>query len=215
MIADVEEKVDKVLEHFALSANKIATYATAARGNHVTPSPHENTVMDPRANSDIKVRIKNAVAVERIRCTTAPLLVANINKALEGKTGGRAIAARQMWSGDISVAIANVINKAELMKPQGWLQSLDRDAEIITPTYQVLVHGVRVKAVDMEKLEVTFEALRAENMDVLQEGGIKRITWAKLALNDTYLFGGELRQSINGKRGYQEKASVCVQDTRM
>jgi len=197
MIADVEEKVDKVLEHLALSANKTATYATAARGNHAIPpikiqyrtTPTNQTitpkqVMDPRANSDIKVRIKNAVAVERIRCTTAPLLVANINKALEGKTGGRAIAARQMWSGDISVATANVISKAELMKHQGWLQTLDRDAEIITPAYQVLVHGVRVKAVDMEKPEVTFEALRAENIDVMQEGGIKRITWAKHALNE-------------------------------
>jgi len=34
MIADIKEKVDKVLEHLVLSANKTVTYAIAAYENH-------------------------------------------------------------------------------------------------------------------------------------------------------------------------------------
>jgi hypothetical protein len=34
MIADMKEKIDKVLEHLVLNVNKTATYATAACRNH-------------------------------------------------------------------------------------------------------------------------------------------------------------------------------------
>lgn len=109
MIADMKEQVNKVLEHLVLSANKTVTYATAACKNHaiflikiqyrITLTNQTimlKQVMNSRANSNIKVHIKNAVTVKRIQYTTAPLLMTNINKVLKEKTDSRVIAAKQM-----------------------------------------------------------------------------------------------------------------------
>lgn len=40
----------------------------------------------------------------------------------------------------------------------------------------MLIHDVKIKAVDIKKSKVTFEALRAENINVMQKEDIKRIT---------------------------------------
>ena len=84
-----------------------------------------------------------------------------------------------MSSGDILLSTANTEHKREMQSNTDWLAALDESASIVTPLYHVLVHGIRIEAVDMTNLETTIESLRAENISITSNARIVKIAWAK------------------------------------
>ena len=107
-------------------------------------------------------------------------MVKTINSWLETEGAkGRAIAARQVKNGNVVVATEDRENKQNLLNNTGWLHTLDVEAEIATPTPIVLLHGVRIKAINMNKPEQSIEELRANNTQLLENTKIKKISWAK------------------------------------
>ncbi len=70
-------------------------------------------------------------------------MVKAINQALEGETVGRAIAARQIGSGDILISTASNEHKKELESNVQWLKALDNNASVVPPVFRVLAHGMR------------------------------------------------------------------------
>jgi hypothetical protein len=83
------------------------------------------------------------------------------------------------------VAAEDRENKQILLQNSGWLQTLDTEAVIASPTHMVLLHGVRIKAIDMDKPETAIEGLRAQNTQILGGTKIKKISWAKTPLPAT------------------------------
>jgi len=81
------------------------------------------------------------LTVTRLRSMPSMRMVKAINQALEGKTVGRAIAARQIGSGDILISTASNEHKKEL---ESNVQALDNNASVVTPVFRVLAHGMRL-----------------------------------------------------------------------
>ena len=192
------EMISKALECFATQSGSTTTYASAVRGNMPVQLRQANggtvssgsvltraalPVANPRAETDIRVWIKSEVARGRLAHTTSGEMVKTINTWLEAEgADGRATAARQVKNGNVVVATEDRENKQDLLRNAGWLQTLDVEAEIATPTHMVLLHGVRVKAVNMDKPEQTIEELRANNTQLLENTKIKKISWSKTPL---------------------------------
>ena len=59
------------------------------------------------------------------------------------------------------------------------MAALDKSASIVTPVYQVLVHGIRIEAVNIVNPEITIESFRAENVPITSKARIIKIAWAK------------------------------------
>ena len=65
---------------------------------------------------------------------------------------GSIIAARrnQRREGDIILQVATEQEKDTLEKNNEWIKESFKSAKLLRPTYPVMVHGVRVKAVDVK-----------------------------------------------------------------
>jgi hypothetical protein len=189
------KEIAEVHHYISNKKNTAPTYAETARRARASDStggtstwtsglirahriPFANPT-SPRTSTDFKVRIKSSDSITRLRSLPSTQMVKAINQALEGKTVGKIIAARQMSSGDILLSTANTEHKREIQSNTDWLAALDESASIVTPVHQVLVHGIRIEAVDLVNPETTIESLRAENISITSNARITRIAWAK------------------------------------
>lgn len=170
---------------YAAAASKnISTGSNTTSGTNpkraAPPQARVPPVAYPRDETDIKVWIKTPIAIERLKTASSGDMVKSINQRAEiDGNEGRATAARQIRNGNIIVATASAKDKKALMEKKGWLRALDQEAQIAIPTYLVLIHGVRYKAIDTKSPGIHIEKLIIDNEAVLQGTKIKRITWAK------------------------------------
>ena len=99
--------------------------------------------------------------------------VPQVNKA-------RFTAARVNARGSI-VAYTETAGEAEILRHNrdSWREEVAKGMEVIVPTFPVLVHGVPIKSVNLDKKEEMFELLRFENKQAMGNHKMADARWLK------------------------------------
>ena len=115
-----------------------------------------------RDSTHIRTRVNNAIKTSR-----AP--------------GGKisVIAAKILKSNDLQVTTATVAEAESLREDVEWVKSLGTKAHVVVTTYGVLMHGVPVKSMDMNRMQVMIERLVSENRVSLGEVEVTFMRWLK------------------------------------
>lgn len=191
MITEQGKEVKAVCKHIRDQEQGKKTYAqisvrtggstlpTRAHQNRGIVGPPVPPPLNMRNAMEIKVRLKDAAAVERMRTMSSMDMVKAVNQAMKKEKQGAIVAARQLKSGDIMLQAASQDAKNGIQQATEWLKALGQEAEMVKPSFPILVHGVRISSVDTENCKKTIEAFRAENHSILQQSSINRISWTK------------------------------------
>lgn len=61
--------------------------------------------------------------------------------------------AHQLKSGDIQIFASTAAEATQLRQNKGWLKGLAERAELIVPTYGVIIHGVPTSSINVKRSE--------------------------------------------------------------
>lgn len=62
----------------------------------------------------------------------------------------KVVAAHQLKSGDIQIFTSTTAEAIQLKENKGWIRSLGELAELIVPTYGVIVHGISTSSINIK-----------------------------------------------------------------
>ena len=107
----------------------------------------------------------------------------NANSVSEGSI----IAARrnQNREGDIILQITTKQEKDTLEKNNDWIKETFKSAKLLRPTYPVIIHGMNVKAVDVENQKGTIDSMKRQNAKLHPGLEITKIAWPAFAKRPT------------------------------
>ena len=74
---------------------------------------------------------------------------------------------RRLESGDICVMATNEEEANSLREHKEWMQKLSDNARAVTRTFGLLLHGVRIRSIDGEKMAWVIEIIQRENANTL------------------------------------------------
>ncbi|KAK3114170.1 hypothetical protein LTR53_007778 [Teratosphaeriaceae sp. CCFEE 6253] len=89
----------------------------------------------------------------------------------------KVIAAHQLKSGDIEIFTSTTTEAAQLKVHQEWLKGLGQRAEVIVPTYGVIVHGISTGSINTKDQTATIQQILADNHTVIPDAKIAYVGW--------------------------------------
>ncbi|CAI6041452.1 unnamed protein product [Clonostachys chloroleuca] len=151
-----------------------AQVAAQTKGAHLPPPPTPDTVSPTRANPTVTaykdrvvtVKLRDSGVTERYRARSAAWVRQQVTASIQNNTGTKSVkvvAAYQLKSGDIQIFTSTTAEAAKLKENVGWLGSLGEHAEVIVPTYGVIVHGIPTNSINMKDQKATIEQILADN----------------------------------------------------
>jgi hypothetical protein len=87
------------------------------------------------------------------------------------------VAAYQLKSGDIQIYAATTAESRQLKEHLGWLKGLGEQAEVIVPTYGVIVHGVSTRSINIKEQAAVIQQILADNYSVIPRAEISYVGW--------------------------------------
>ena len=82
-----------------------------------------------------------------------------------------------MKSGDIQIFTSTIAEAIQLKDSTGWLRGLGEHAELIIPTYGVIVHGISTSSINIKDQEATIQQILADNYTVVPNAKVSYIGW--------------------------------------
>lgn len=170
------------------SAATWAQVAAHAKGSPPLPPPvfhnatsnKNQTTVTAYKDRTITVKLKDNGIIQRHRTRPASWTKQQIETAVRNNsatTSIKVVAAHQLKSGDIQI-VANTTEEAKKLKEnQGWIKSLGENAELIVPTYGVIVHGIPTNSLNIKDQEPTIQQMLADNHTVIPNAKISFIGW--------------------------------------
>jgi hypothetical protein len=89
----------------------------------------------------------------------------------------KVVAAHQLKSGDIQVFTSSTAEATKLKENNGWISGLGEHAELIVPTYGVIVHGTSTNSINIKDQKATIQQILADNHTVIPKAEISFIGW--------------------------------------
>jgi hypothetical protein len=89
----------------------------------------------------------------------------------------KVVAAHQLKSGDIQIFTSTTTEATHLKDNKGWLRGLGEHAELIVPTYGVIVHGISTHSINIKEQEATIQQMLADNYTVIPSAKIAYVGW--------------------------------------
>lgn len=89
----------------------------------------------------------------------------------------KVVAAHQLKSGDLQIFTSTTAEATQLKENRGWLRGLGEHAELIVPTYGVIVHGISTKSINTKDQNATSQQVLADNYTVIPDAKISYIGW--------------------------------------
>jgi hypothetical protein len=126
----------------AAQAKACAPPPPMPQGNTTTKTQSTVTAYKDRV---VTVKLKNHVISQRYRTHSAAWIRQQVQAAMYGAAATKAIkvvAAHQLKSGDIQIFTSTTAEALQLKENKGWLQGIGENAELIVPTFGVIVHGM-------------------------------------------------------------------------
>lgn len=165
-----------------------AQVAAQAKGPPVAPPPIPHGTRTTTAQSGVTaykdravtVKLKDHGVAQRLRLVPAPRIRQQVETAVRGHAATRAIkvvAAHQLKSGDIQIFTSSTAEATKLRENTGWTSGLGEHAELIVPTYGVIVHGISTASINIKDQRATIQQMLADNHTVIPKAEISFVGW--------------------------------------
>ncbi len=135
--------------------------------------PVTSTLTCSTASQDSAATAKNTT-------TSSQWTKQQVEASVHSSTTTRAVkvvAAHQLKSVDIQIVTNTTAETTQLEENQRWLRGLGEHAELIVPTYGVIVHGIPTNYISIEDQEATTQQMLADNHTVIPNARIPYIGW--------------------------------------
>lgn len=87
------------------------------------------------------------------------------------------VAAHQLKSGDIQIYTTSTAEAEKLKEHRGWIRGLREHAELIVPTYGVIVHGISTNSINIKDQTATVQRILADNYSAVPKAEITFVGW--------------------------------------
>ncbi|KIW36205.1 uncharacterized protein PV06_11502 [Exophiala oligosperma] len=167
-----------------------AQVAAQAKGAMLPPppppiqqSPHAYKTSAPvTAYRDrvVTVRLKDQSFVQRYRSHPVAWTRQQVQASIRQNTPSNSVnvvAAYQLKSGDIQIFTSTTTEARQLKEHKGWLKGLGEQAELIMPTYGVIVHGIPTNSISIKDQKATIQHMLADNYAVISCAEISYVGW--------------------------------------
>jgi hypothetical protein len=89
----------------------------------------------------------------------------------------KVVAAHQLKSGDIQIFTSTTAEATQLKQNRSWIKGLGEHAELVVPTYGVIVHGIPTNSINIKDQKATIHQIIADNYTVIPNADISHIGW--------------------------------------
>ncbi|KAK9445095.1 hypothetical protein VB005_01558 [Metarhizium brunneum] len=161
--------------------------AQAAKGTALPPPvPQEMTASKTQSTVTaykdrvVTVKLKDHGIAQRYRIQSPSWARRQVETSIRDNVSTKAIkvvAAHQLKSGDIQIFTSSTAEATKLKEDKGWLRGLGENAEVIVPTYGVIVHGISTSSINIKDQKATIQQMLADNYTVIPDAKISYIGW--------------------------------------
>jgi hypothetical protein len=158
-----------------------AQIAAQAKGPPPTPpTTKSQTTVTAYRDREVTVKLKDHGIAQRYRLHSAAWTRQQVEAFIRDDASTRSvkvIAAHQLKSGDIQIFTSTTAEATQLKHNRGWLRGLGEHAELVVPTYGVIVHGISTSSVNIKEQEATIQQMLADNHTVIPNAKISHVGW--------------------------------------
>ena len=170
-----------------IAGNTAAHVGTAGIAN-IPPScktkPATAPTIQPLAERQVIIKTNKLQSAQSLRADTPERLCTTVNQAISQSNEVefhhiKVLDTKQLPSGDILLHTATSA-QAELIRQHpntDYLKVFGTCAEVLVPTYGVVVHSIRTKAMDMSNQAALIEKFIMHNATLHKDLAIKKISW--------------------------------------
>lgn len=162
------------------------SYAAVLRSVGAKPTGNE-TDAGAKTNRTLTIRIRTSEDKAKLRRHTSAELRDRIHRTSH-PFSRQVIAVSKLPSEDLEVITSTVEARQGLEQETSWLKTLAEQAHIQPKSFPILVHGVRVAAVNTENQQTAIHLITAENNTLHPTLRITRATWPKTVAQHKKLF---------------------------
>jgi hypothetical protein len=177
--------------NFSGGRNQPASWAQIAAQAHTsqlppppvpqgTPTHGTNNTVTAYSDRVVTIKLKDHGVAQRYRTQPAAWIKRQVETAIHNTAATRLVkivAAHQLKSGDLQIFTGSTAESTQLKQNKGWTRSLGERAELITPTYGVIVHGIPTNTINTKDQEATIQQILADNHTVIPNAKISYVGW--------------------------------------
>lgn len=169
---------------------QVASWAQVARGrgNPIPPPPAAQGTPTTKAKPTVTaykdraiiVKLKDHRTIQRFRVFPAAEIKQHVEASIKSHTATKSVAvvaAHQLKSGDIQIFTSSVTGAEKLKENRSWVKGLGEQAELVVPTYGVIVHGIPTNTINVKDQETTIQQILADNHTVIPKAEISHVGW--------------------------------------
>ena len=128
----------------------------------------------------VRIKLKDHGIVQRHRKHAAAWTKQQVETSIREYASTRTVkvvAAHQLKSGDIQIFTSTRAEASRLKQHKEWLRGLGEHAELIVPTYGVIVHDIPTNSIDVKGQGAAIKQILADNHTVISNAEISYIGW--------------------------------------
>jgi len=146
------------------------------------PNTHTKSQPAVTAYKDraVTVKLKDHGVIQRFRTLSAARTRHHVETSIHDNAATKSVkvvAAHQLKSGDIQIFTSSTAEATKLKENRGWVGGLGEHAELIVPTYGVIVHGIATSSINVKDQKATIEQILADNYTVIPKADISFVGW--------------------------------------
>jgi hypothetical protein len=165
-----------------------AQVAAQAKGSPPAPPPTQHGTGTSRTSHTITtytdraltVKLKDHGIAHRHRTQSAAWTKQQVQNSVRDNLPTnpiKIVAAHHLKSGDIQIFTSTTAEATQLKENQGWLKGLGEHAELMVPTYGVIVHGISTNSINTKDQTATIQQMLADNYTVIPSAEITYVGW--------------------------------------
>jgi hypothetical protein len=128
----------------------------------------------------VTVKLKDHGIVQRYRTHPAAWTRHQVETSIHDNAATRlvkVVAAHQLKSGNIQIFTSTTAEALQLKEYKGWIRGLGEQAELVVPTYGVIVHGISTNSINIKDQKATIQQMLADNYTVIPRTEISYVGW--------------------------------------
>jgi len=165
-----------------------AQIAGQAKGSPPPPPPVSQSMRATKAQSTVTaykdrvvtVKLKDHGIAQRFRTLSATRMRHQVETAIRDNAATKlvkVVAAHQLKSGDVQIFTSSTAEAVKLKENRDWIRGLGEHAELIVPTYGVIVHGISTNSINIKHQKATIQQILADNYTVIPKAEISFVGW--------------------------------------
>ena len=170
------------------AATSWAQVAAQAKGYSLPPPPAPQSAHTSKSSPTVTaykdrvvtVKLKDHGIIQRFRTHSAAWTRQQVETSIHANATSKSVkivAAHQLKSGDIQIFTSTTTEASQLRKDKGWISGLGDHAELIVPTYGVIVHGISTSSINIKDQKATIQQILADNYTVIPHAEISYVGW--------------------------------------